>query len=478
MAFSVFNFCSNIWNNWKFGCSQFIEQERWEKKAVSITSLTSRLSSPSALSISISERVLGLFFCVKEMWVNTQGFKRDGHFVYASKKIEICKGKYKSICNIPTFFTNHVYVTDPNIIKSVLDHERNNTEETGFFLGGTPTTISQLILGDRSLLAMSSDDHEEFRRLHRAEFANTTRFSGLLEEISLTRAKQWFTQTQVELSSRLPAFVIEAVCRCYLDYEGPYEQIAEAVDTLLRLVGNSKKTEGEGIEYANAFRLIDSCALAVYLKKNDIPLLQKTKDCDLTSFIKIMFFAGQDTTSTLIEFLVLMLGQNDGAEWQELLYKNWQLSGKSLSQFALESDELNNIVTEGLRLHPPSFEQTRYVKRDLIVDDIYVIPAGSQLHLSHLFAQRDFRRWTSDAFVFNPKRHEAAQGSSSLLYPFSSGPTTCLGKKFAIQLVKIFLMTMISRIRWVSTSKIDKLEGNVALKIIPVPQFSISSRDL
>jgi cytochrome P450 len=231
-------------------------------------------------------------------------------------------------------------------------------------------------------------------------------------------------------------------------------------------------TDEQRNHYQAASEFLDQCALDVTRPElNEI--LRAVPEDQLQPFIKLMFFAGQDTTSSLIEYLVVTLGQKNFQEWQEILYQRWKSSEQSLVDFALESNDLDWILKEALRLHPPFFATPRMAMQNFSIDALYPVPSGTEIHLSHFYSQRDFRRWGTDSEEFDPNRQN---GNQQAVYPFSYGPTACLGKPFANQFLKIFLMTLISKHQWNSLSRIERLSGTVTLKIEPPVEIFLQKR--
>ena len=475
MAATIYNVCRNFVYACTFSDPASKESQQWKNRQVEIILLKNQQPLPQKLSWS--NRFFKAITHLTELMQNSIFLYRHGSFKLAEKTLRIKENPqtYRSICQAPTLTGNLVFITDPNLIRSVLYHDRNETGSKAIFSGGIPTAASRRILGE-NLLSCPTEEHLKLRKLISPHFMNIASISDQLHDILKMEILAWDlgSQASEEIFSKLPCLIVKAVCLCFFKYEGPFKAITEATDTLLYIASKKYKSRMEQRKYAHAIRLLDACANTVYSEYESNALLRVIPQQQIKAFVKLMFFAGQDTTSALIEYLILTLGQPSSIRWQESLYQQWISSKQSLVQFAQESPDLDDLIKEGLRLHPPSFEQTRSTQQDVVIDGT-VVSAGSELHLVHLCAQRDVRCWGKDAQVFNPLRHRE-KNMQHVMFPFSMGPTTCLGKPFSILLLKLYLMLFISEYEWISKTQLNSLRGTIALKIEPDVRIQVKKR--
>jgi cytochrome P450 len=107
------------------------------------------------------------------------------------------------------------------------------------------------------------------------------------------------------------------------------------------------------------------------------------------------------------------------------------------------------VLTEAMRLYPPSWGMSRRATADLEVDG-WTIPAGSEAMVSQWVIHHD-PRWYPDPFRFDPERWmpEAVGTRPRLAYfPFGAGPRICIGEDFAWAEAIIVLATLAARWRF------------------------------
>lgn len=164
---------------------------------------------------------------------------------------------------------------------------------------------------------------------------------------------------------------------------------------------------------------------------------------------KIFYLAGQETTSSLLAWTLILLGKHQ--EWQarareEVLntFGNDDLDFHRLHQLKT----VNMILQEVLRLYSPVAEISRTVTKDMKVGDIF-LPAGVLVNLPVLHVQQDEALWGADAKEFKPDRFSEgickASGKNMSFFSFGWGPRICIGSNFAMTEAKLVLALILQR---------------------------------
>ncbi|BDD59930.1 hypothetical protein MAP00_005099 [Monascus purpureus] len=165
--------------------------------------------------------------------------------------------------------------------------------------------------------------------------------------------------------------------------------------------------------------------------------------------------AGFVTSSSFLAWLIYSLvtypGQQDRL-LQELvnhgatLDKNWSYDEIQAMPF------LDAFVKETQRMHSPSFQPARNVKKDVVLPGGWALPQGSILIPSIPHLHRHAAYW-GNADRFDADRW-ATEGVSnrhrSVYVPFAAGARGCIGFNVALQEVKVALAELVYRYEFVN----------------------------
>jgi cytochrome P450 len=108
-------------------------------------------------------------------------------------------------------------------------------------------------------------------------------------------------------------------------------------------------------------------------------------------------------------------------------------------------ERTRHVVTETLRLYPPTWSVTRQATEAVTLGG-YEIPSGTQLMIPQWVLHRDERFW-EDPETFEPSRWGREEHRPVYAYfPFSGGPRHCIGMRFARLELTMALATMATQV--------------------------------
>ncbi len=171
---------------------------------------------------------------------------------------------------------------------------------------------------------------------------------------------------------------------------------------------------------------------------------------ELRDSMATFLFAGHETTSLALTYLVLQVAQHDDVRRRLDAEYDAVLDGRRPTvDDLLELEYTDRVVTETLRLYPPAYILFRTATRDVELGG-YRIPEGTNVTLPQFFVHTD-ERWYDDPETFDPDRWTdelEAERPEYAYFPFGGGPRHCIGMRFAMQELKTVVPTVLQRVEF------------------------------
>ncbi|XP_058536719.1 cytochrome P450 3A6 [Ochotona princeps] len=168
-------------------------------------------------------------------------------------------------------------------------------------------------------------------------------------------------------------------------------------------------------------------------------------DIELVAQSVIILFAGYETTSSTLSFIMYLLAIHPDVQQKLQEEIDAALPSKALVTYdALSQMEyLDMVVNETLRLYPIAGRIERVCKKDVEINGVF-IPKGTVVMMPSYALHRDPKYWT-EPDDFCPERFSKKNKDNINPYvylPFGAGPRNCIGMRFALMNIKLALVRL------------------------------------
>ncbi|KAL1921940.1 uncharacterized protein VTP21DRAFT_10582 [Calcarisporiella thermophila] len=176
------------------------------------------------------------------------------------------------------------------------------------------------------------------------------------------------------------------------------------------------------------------------------PEAQALTDNQVRAQVEIFLFAGSETTSGTLFFILLLLLRHKSVLARLLEEIDRVLPDRSCdipSHNAIKHlPYLNAVINEGLRVRPVTeLGVIRHLTKPATVEG-YHLPAGTNVIANFPIAHKNKQIWGADAHEFKPERFLEDYPREAYM-PFSSGTRNCIGKNFALMELRMALVTLL-----------------------------------
>jgi len=384
------------------------------------------------------------------------------------------------------FGEKRVFLTDPDLVKYVAVTNSKNYARTEFVRKFIPS------IGN-GVFSSNGKDHARQRKMVIPAF-NYSNLTGMVDDfkdVSSNLVMLWTDQLtnstegilEVPVSTDLAHLTLDIIGRCAFGYDfntvlsgetetsSAFSAVIKGVDfgrvmrkkfiplydylpvaenkmakealeitdgIVLEVIKARRKKREEGIESSK------KDLLSLLMDQHDEETGETMDDELLRAQVFTFMLAGHETTSVSMMWTLYELARHP--DIAEQVREEIQLVMKDSSEMTwaklADLKFLGNVIKESLRLHSPGSMAVRVAKENDVIGG-YDIPKGSFVVLGIDALHHSTKLW-KDPHTFDPQRFDEEVHPYAFL-PFSAGPRSCIGYKFAMVEMKAVLSTLIQQ---------------------------------
>lgn len=169
-------------------------------------------------------------------------------------------------------------------------------------------------------------------------------------------------------------------------------------------------------------------------------------DLELVAQSIIFIFAGYETTSSVLSFIIYELATHPDVQQKLQQEIDAVLPNKAPATYdaMVQMEYLDMVVNETLRLFPIAIRLERVCKKDVEINGVF-IPKGAMVVIPTYALHHDPKYWTEPE-EFRPERFSKKNKDSIDPYiytPFGTGPRNCIGMRFALMNMKLAIIKVL-----------------------------------
>lgn len=245
-----------------------------------------------------------------------------------------------------------------------------------------------------------------------------------------------------------------------------YRKVKSAQSSITNLLRKTNIHQGNSEEHASFLQDLLGDNSELYSEKQ------------INEHILTFLNAGLDTTAAHINYAILFLSMHP--ECQGKLVKEIEGSSSSLDiESITKLDYLDRVVKESLRLAPPIFLIGRETIEDFEISPGCVIPKQTSLAVNVFVLHRRKDLYGDTCDTFDPDNflpEKVSQRHPQSFLPFSAGRRNCIGYRFAINFIKIVLISLLKNFQFTTDSKMEDLQFKYGMTLKLTEDHLVSIR--
>ncbi|XP_068618030.1 cytochrome P450 4c21-like [Battus philenor] len=227
-----------------------------------------------------------------------------------------------------------------------------------------------------------------------------------------------------------------------------------------------EKKETEKVEF--------KCFLDMLMEASKSDTLSEER---MKAEVDTIIVAGQETVATVLNYVFLMLGCKPDVQrklYEEIKQVFGECNGPVSKEHLVRLHYCEAVICETLRLLPPVPAVLRRAHRDLALKSC-TIPEGATCCINIWGAGRSRQLWGDTAAQYRPERWLSVNSTlAPPLLNFSTGRRACIGKQYAMCLMKTIIVYCVREMEF--TSQADKMALKVDIAVRPVSGHLVQVR--
>ena len=383
---------------------------------------------------------------------------------------------------MPTMF----WTTSPDDVRAIF---QDKTRALSFGTALRRLAPHEIVFGERIMNWWASDNHTDVRRMVTPAFMGKALqgYEPTMEQVARRMVRELPTGQPIRFHSYALTLAREVIMSVVFGVTEPDRRarLSDQMDELDRLIGSrgmalryaiSMVSRGRWLPFPALDRVLTGLdqvtyeeiaarraapshterhdCLAVFLRIAEADDQNLMDDEMIAGFQRLLLVAGNDTTAATMSWVA------------ERLVRHPEVLQRLEETLAAGDDTyLDAVITETLRLRPTVPFTARAVKRDVVVNDVF-LPRGSMvfLYINGIHRRGDLYDAPDE---FRPERFMETTPDPCHWLPFGGGINRCLGGHMAMFEARVLLRTILQEMTFVP--EISAAEKQQAQTVLLVP---------
>ena len=379
-----------------------------------------------------------------------------------------------------------LWTTSPDDVRAVF---QDKSKALSFGAGLRRMAPHEILFGERIMDWWASDDHTAVRRKVAPAFMGKALqgYEPVMEDGARTLVRDLPTDRPIRFHSHMRTLAREVIMSVVFGVTEPDRRarLAHQLVQLDDLVASkglalryaaSMVSRGRWLPFPALDRVLaglDQVTFDEIASRRGVPSADERRDClaiflkiqqaddaglmddaMLAGFQRLLLVAGYDTTAATLSWVV------------ERLVRHPQVLHRVEQTLAAGDDTyLDAVITETLRLRPTVPFTIRAVKRDVVLNDVF-LPRGSMvcLYINGIHRREDLYEAADE---FRPERFLGSTPDPYHWLPFGGGINRCLGGQMATFEARVLLRTILQEMTFDTRTSAGETQKAQTVLLLP-----------